>query len=205
MQAAQDLIFEQNAARINASRDEMNAAQAQAWDEFQAALDTKWQALSDAIAAQNAAWDANVAARTETMNNAVAAARASVAQSKIDFQDAMDASEKEIRWAITSIYNYDHQHGLNEALTAARAAMDASCEARLQNCIEHINDVERTWAECTVAETASLDANTDEELARCEASKANETDTFDAYKAAQRERFEAWAASETAALEVFVG
>jgi hypothetical protein len=161
MNAAVTLLQEQNAARINASRDEMNAVQAQAWVDFQDALDTKWAALDAAITAQNAAWDANVAARTETMNNAVAAARSAVAQSKIDFLDAMDASEKEIRWAVTSIYNYDYQHSLNDALTAARAAMDASCEARLEACIAHIDEVEATWAECTVSETASLDANTE--------------------------------------------
>jgi len=64
------------------------------------------------------------------MADAVAAARATILEANRVKLEALDAEEREIRWAITSIYNYDVQHGLNEALTAARDAMNATCDQR---------------------------------------------------------------------------
>jgi len=124
--------------------------------------------MTTAIDAQNAAWAANVEARNGTMAAAVDAARATILEAKVAFLDALDAREKEIRWAITSIYNYDYQSALNDGLTAARNAMDATCEARLEDLLAQLADVEATWAAHTASETDSLNANTAEEVARCE-------------------------------------
>ena len=204
MAAARALIFVQNEARIAASRAALGETHTMAQAEFEAALAAKWEAMTAALGAQEAAWEANVDARNMTMADAVQAARDAIADAKAASQAGLDASEKEVRWAITSIYNYDHQHALNELLTAARAAQDASCSAMFDDLNEVVDDVESTWAECAAAESGSLDANTEEETKRCEDAKLEQGDAFDAFKDAQTSRFEEWAADETAALEDFV-
>ena len=72
----------------------------------------------------NAKWAQTLADRTATVMGAVAAARDAIAEANRVKIAALDEEEKTIRWAITSIWNYDTQHALNEALTAARAARD---------------------------------------------------------------------------------
>ena len=62
------------------------------------------------------------------MSDAVAAARYAILEAGRVKKEALDAEEREIRWAISSIYNYDVQHSLNEALSAARDAMDDTCD-----------------------------------------------------------------------------
>ena len=84
-----------------------------------------------AIEAQYAAWTVNIEARNDTMASAAAAARQAIADAKATMVKALDSSEKEIRWAITSIYNYDYQDALNRGLDDARAAMDVICDARI--------------------------------------------------------------------------
>ena len=81
------------------------------------------------IDTMNAKWAQTKADRTATFFAAVADARARIAEANRVKVAALDAEEKEVRWAITSIWNYDSQHALNEALTAAREARDAECAA----------------------------------------------------------------------------
>ena len=160
---AQALIFEQNEARISASRTELEATQAAAWENFQTALDTKNAALVAAIEAQYAAWTVNIEARNDTMASAAAAARQAIADAKATMVKALDSSEKEIRWAITSIYNYDYQDALNRGLDDARAAMDVICDARIDALEAQVVAVEDAWAAGSSSNTASVVANTDAE------------------------------------------
>ena len=97
---------------------------------------------------------------------------------------ALDESEKEIRWAITSVYNYDTQDALNVALTEARAEMDAICDARIESLRKTLADVRSTWELCVERESNDLVANTEEELARCEAAKASNTAMLETFKQA---------------------
>lgn len=157
-----------------------------------------------AIDAQDAAWTANIEARNATMAGAAAAARQAIAGAKTTMVKALDASEKEIRWAITSIYNYDYQDALNHGLDDAREAMDAICDARIEALESQVVAVEAAWAVSTSSNTGSLNVNTDEEQQRCEEAKDSNTAIFTAFKDAQWVRFEEWAANETAELEAFV-
>jgi hypothetical protein len=112
--------------------------------------------------------------------------------------------EQEIRWGITSIYNYDVQNGLNESLTQARAQQDAICEMRQAAWYAYLADVKATWDECVEAETTSLDANTADATATLEAGKQQERDLFEQFKQEQQDRFGAWAKDERAAIAQFV-
>ena len=141
--------------------------------------------MTEQIKSQNSKWAITVEMRNGVMAAAVDAARQTILDAKIAFLDALDAREKEIRWAITSIYNYDYQHDLNEGLTAARAALDTACEARIEDLASQIVDVEAAWASHTTSETASLNANTEEEVKRCEDTKQEQRDIFEAFKDAQ--------------------
>ena len=62
------------------------------------------------------------------MADAVALARYTILEANRVKLEALDAEERMIRWHITSIYNYDVQHELNEALTAARNEMNEICD-----------------------------------------------------------------------------
>ena len=129
MEATWARMEAQRAARMAAARAEMEAAQAVARADWEVALGVKWDSMQANIDAMNAKWAQTKADRTATLFAAVADARARIAEDNRIKVAALDAEEKEIRWAITSIWNYDTQHALNEALTAAREARDAECAA----------------------------------------------------------------------------
>ena len=107
---------------------EMTAELDQACSDFQVQLDSKWASMTANVEAQQASWAATLESRTATVYQALADARQAIFEAYVRKVEALDAEEKEIRWAITSIWNYDRQHALNEALTAAREAADAVCD-----------------------------------------------------------------------------
>ena len=184
MDAALVSIVEKNEKRLADSEAALAVTQEVAWTRFSDALDAKWDQLSAAIDAQNAAWEKTVDSRTATVTKALDTAKTTIYAAKEAMVAALDASEKEIRWAITSVYNYDTQDSLNVALTAARAEMDAICEARIESLRKTLDDVRSTWAICVERETDSLAANTAEELQRCETAKTRNTGALDAFKQA---------------------
>ena len=204
MDAALALVVEQNEARIAESQAALAVVQEEAWGRFQQALDTKWDALQAAIDAQNKAWEETTTSRTATMAAALELAKTTIYAAKEAMVASLDESEKEIRWAITSVYNYDTQDALNVALTEARAEMDAICDARIESLRQTLADVRSTWEFCVERESGLLVANTEEELARCEQAKATNTNLLEAFKQAQRDRFAAWAENERAELAAFV-
>jgi hypothetical protein len=204
MTAAQELIVAQNEARIAASQAGLDAVQGEAWDQWSATLDARWAEWNDAVDTQNATWAQIKADRTATVDQGIADAQTAF-QTALDAKIAeFDRMEKEIRWHITSIYNYDHQHALNEALTAARAEQDAICDERQAAWAAYILDVEATWDACLDSESASLDANTAAATATLQEGKATEAALFEEFKRAQQERFAAWAADERAAIAQWV-
>ena len=204
MTAAQELIVEQNEARIAASQEGLDSVQAEAWDQYSAFSDARWAEWEAAVATQNETWAQVVADRTATVEQGIADAAAAI-QEALDTKIAeFDRMEKEIRWHITSIYNYDVQHELNEGLTAARAAQDALCAERQAAWGAYLEEVQATWDACVDAENASNAANSAAATATLEEGKAAQLALFDQFKADQQDRFAAWAADERAAIAQFV-
>ena len=107
MDEAIKTIFAKNEKRIADSKAALAVTQEVAWSRFEDALATKWASLSAAIEAQNIAWEQTVASRSATVAAALDLAKTTIYTAKEVMVAALDASEKEIRWAITSVYNYD--------------------------------------------------------------------------------------------------
>ena len=204
MTAAQELIVAQNEARIADSQAGLNAVQGEAWEQWTAHLDARWAEWNAAVDTQNATWAQIKADRTATVDQGIADAQ-SAFQTALDTKIAeFDRMEKEIRWHITSIWNYDHQHALNEGLTAARAEQDALCDDRRAAWAAYLLSVEATWDACLVAESATLDANTAAATTTLADGKATEVALFEEFKIQQQERFARWAADERAAIAQWV-
>ena len=204
MQATWAATEASHAARMERSRAEMEAEWAQAWEDLTAKMEEKWANMTVNIDTMNAKWAETLAYRTAVVQQAVADARAAIAEAYDIKVAALDAEEKEIRWAITSIWNYDRQHALNEALTAARAAADAEC-ARMRAVFEaDLEKVLADWAAFTVVQQADLDANTAAAVQACEDSKAENTRLLNEFKEAQMEAYAAWEAKENAEFAAFM-
>ena len=90
------------------------------------------------VANQNAEWHAFVANSTAAVAAAIDDAEATISQAAADKREAIAARDKEIRWAITSVYEYDWQHKLTKALDEARAEADAACDEREASLAERI-------------------------------------------------------------------
>ena len=204
MVAAQAEITQRNEARIAVAAAALEQAQLEAWQEFQTALEDKWAAMTETMDALNAAKAAAVEARSATMATAVDDARAAILAANLLKDEATGHREQELRWAVTSVYNYDVQHALNQALTAAVAAHNGACVERNVALELSVASVEAEWAATVDSESATYDANTEEETARCEGAKAAESATLTAFKAAQLLRFAQWAQGEREALAAFV-
>ena len=114
-------------ARMAAARAEMEAEWAQGQADLTAKMEEKWDAMTANIALQNTKWAMTLKTRTAIVYQGVADARAAISAAYDAKVAALDAEEKEIRWAITSVWNYDRQHALNEALTEARRVADETC------------------------------------------------------------------------------
>jgi hypothetical protein len=153
----------------------------------------------------NAAWAEDVATRTATVTMAIDTARANILQAKLVKLDALDHQEKEIRWSITSVYNYQWQHELTEAMDAARAEADAIWDARTAELLAALDAAAARWAAHVDLEQSFLDANTAEETMRCDDARASQRAFFEAYVDGARNRFAAWADNERTELEAFIG
>ena len=125
MAAAQAETNQRNEDRIAASEAALEATLAAAWAFYDQVLADKEYDFNSAVDAQNAAWAANVAARTATVEGAIATARANIDVARQVKEDALDALEKEIRWAITSVHTHVHNKALADAMDVARAEADA--------------------------------------------------------------------------------
>ena len=196
MEATWARMEAQRAARMAAARAEMVAAQSAAWGDFEVALGVKWDAMHFNIETMNAKWAQTKADRTATLFAAVADARARIAEANRVKIAALDAEEKEVRWAITSVWNYDTQHALNEALTAARAARDAECAALNRVLEADLAAILAAWDASLVAEQASLDANTQAALNTCDYAKVSQTALLTEWKRQQMIAYTAWETRE---------
>ena len=182
----------------------MTAELDQAWSDFQAQLDSKWASMTANVEQQTAAWSATLESRTATVYQALADARQAIFEAYVRKVAALDAEEKEIRWAITSVWNYDRQHALNEALTAAREAADAECDALRAGFEAQLDELKQMWDDWTVVQSADLDANTERALQDCEDAKADQTAKLTQFKDDMRAQYAAWEEKENSEFAAFM-
>ena len=155
-------------ARMAAARAEMESEWDQAWADLTVKMEEKWAAMTANITAQDAKWAETLKTRTAIVYQGVADARAAIAAAYDAKVAALDAEEKEIRWAITSVWNYDRQHALNEALTEARRVADETCAGYRAVFEADLEQVLADWKAFVVVQQADLDANTAAAVAACE-------------------------------------
>lgn len=113
-----------------------------------------------------------------------------------DETDTMDSKEKELRWAITSIYNYETQDRLNKALTKARGEMNDMSGGRMGSLMATLDDVQATWEQCVIKETDAIKVNTEEEAKKCYEANVSNSEILDYFKEDQTVRFYEWAEEE---------
>ena len=196
MEAVWARMEAQRAARMAAALADFQSVQAVALGEFQDAVAVKQAAMEENVRVMNLTWAAILEARQATVAAALADARAKIAEANRVKVEALDAEEKEVRWAITAVWNYDVQHALNEALTAARAERDQEC-ADLNAALEAaLRQIEADWEAWKVQEQASLDANTLAQETRCADAQARETALFATFQEEQRAAYAVWEAAE---------
>jgi hypothetical protein len=183
---------------------EMTAELDQAWSDFQAQLDSKWASMTANVEQQTAAWTATLESRTATVYQALADARQAIFDAYVRKVAALDAEEKEIRWAITSVWNYDRQHALNEALTAAREAANAECDTLRAGFEAQLDELKQMWDDWTVVQSADLDANTERALQDCEDAKADQTAKLTQFKDDMRAQYAAWEEKENSEFAAFM-
>ena len=182
----------------------MTAELDQACSDFQDQLDSKWASMTANVEAQQASWAATLESRTATVYQALADARQAIFEAYVRKVEALDAEEKEIRWAITSIWNYDRQHALNEALTAAREAADAVCDELRAGFEAQLDELRQMWDNWTVVQTADLDSNTEKALQDCDDAKVAQTAKLDQFKDDMRAEYAAWEEKENSEFAAFM-
>ena len=167
-------------------------------------MEEKWAAMTANIAAQDAKWAETLKTRTAIVYQGVADARAAVAAAYAAKVAAFDAEEKELRWAITSVWNYDRQHALNEALTEARREADETCASMRAGFEADLEKVLADWRAFVEVQQVDLDANTAAAVAACEEAKAENTRLLDEFKEAQMDAYAAWEAKENSEFAAFM-
>ena len=145
-----------------------------------------------------------IAARTATVNAAIDSAEATIAELSQAKRDAMAARDKEIRWAITAVYEYHWQHKLIEALDAAVASMDATCDERELGFAARVAAARSAWSTTVDTERADLVQFTAARDAECDAAQVEQTALFADYVESAKVRQAAWAEGESAALDAFI-
>ena len=196
MEAVWARMEAQRAARMAQARADFDVVQATALAEFNEAVAVKQAAMELNVENMNATWAFTLKTRTETVYQALADARAKIAEANRVKIEALDAEEKEVRWAITSIWNYDTQNALNEALTAARAERDAECAALNAALEVELVRIEDEWNAWKVQEQASLDANRVAAVATCNQAQEDNIRLFAEFQAAQLAGYLVWEAAE---------
>ena len=122
------------------------------------------------------AWALALETRTNTVNNIIDTAEAALNQLTTEKKDALAKKAKEIKWAISSIYEYEAKQELLGALDNAMDVMALECdeaEAALANRIENMrvnwND---SQGPLTSALETAIEAN-DEECDNAQTTEAS--------------------------------
>lgn len=92
-------------------------------DEEKAKLDS----LMSSIDQVNSEWEQIASTQTATVTASILDAQRGIAEASLAKQEALSAKEKELRWAISSIWNIDVQDQLNDALTIKSQEAQDEC------------------------------------------------------------------------------
>jgi hypothetical protein len=196
--AEHDALLEASYTELNASLD---AATAKYQSDYIAEKEANFNAY---VADMNARGNEIVATRTATVNAAIDAAEATIAELSQAKRDAMAARDKEIRWAVTAVYEYHWQHKLIEALDAAVASMSATCDERELGFAASIAAARSAWSTTVDTERASLVEFTAARDGECDAAQVEQTALFADYVEGAKARHAAWAEAESAAIDAFI-
>ena len=165
--AVRDITLK-NEERIAASEAALIETQHNAWQMWVKAAKVKEDFMNALIAEQQELWETKVAERTKKVMDAIDECKNKLNGANDKETNNMDDKEKEIRWAITSIYNYDTQERLNKALTAARDEMNTTGGGRMESLMQTMDTVKAAWEESVIVETEALRANIEEVQQKCE-------------------------------------
>jgi hypothetical protein len=205
MTAATAETVDANEARIGASGDALEVALGEAVDSYNVTLEAKKAAMLEAVAAQQAIFDAQVSDSTDKVNAAIETARAAIDAANEVKVAALDKLEKEIRWGVSAVYNELWQGDLSAAMDAARVQADADCAAKNADLDAALDAALANWESAVGDESSTLADNTAADIAACDASAGEQGDNFAAFVDGARARFDAWAANERAELDEFIG
>ena len=120
-------------------------------------------------------------------------AEAFIAEQSAAKRAALAARAKEIKWAISSVYEALWKKKLEGLLEEAVAAMNETCDQREAMFAERIQAARDAWNASVEAESASLAAHTAVKDAECDEAQAEQTAIFAQYVEDALARFDAWA------------
>jgi hypothetical protein len=196
MAAAQAQTKADHDALIEASRAQLEADLDAACDRYQNDyIQPKEDAFNAYVAAQTAAWNNTVADKTAIVMGAINDAEDFIANASAQKRADLAKRAKEIKWAISSIFEYRWKEKLSDKLDAAVAAMNAICDAREAMFAERVQDARDAWNASVDAETDALNDATAAKDQACDDAQAAQTAAFDQYKVDAWTRFKAWAAA----------
>lgn len=156
------------------------------------------------VAAQNETWAQIVADRTATVMGAINDAEAFIAEQSAAKREALAARAKEIKWAISSVYEALWKKKLEALLEEAVAAMNATCDQREAMFAERIQAARDAWNASVETESASLAAHTAVKDAECDDAQAEQTAIFAQYVVDALARFDAWAEAAAADMDAHI-
>ena len=108
--------------------------------------------MTAAINSQNMNFASEKADRSAIVSNAIETCRQAILDARATKSADLDARQAMIRWAITSVYNYDEQNSLNVALTEKRAQIEADCNAKQEAAMAELDGLQTSWDTCAASE-----------------------------------------------------
>jgi hypothetical protein len=122
-------------------------------------------------------------------------AEAFIAAASAQKREDLAKRAKEIRWHITSLFEYRWKHKLGARLDIAVNEMNDICDQREAMFAARVQAARDAWTSCVAAETDALDAHTAQKDQDCDDAQAEQTGIFNQYVADALARFDAWAAA----------
>ena len=108
--------------------------------------------MTAAVNLQNMNFASEKADRQAIVYNAIETCRQAIVDARATKSAELDARQAMIRWAITSVYNYDEQNALNVALTEKRAQIEADCDSKQETAMAELDDLKTEWDTCAATE-----------------------------------------------------
>ena len=113
--------------RVTRTREALNDLIEKGYLDGEASAASRMSLLDEEIERRNREFESIAATRIEIISGAIVDAQRAIAQAEAAKKDALSAQEKELRWAISSIWNADVQDDLNKKLTEQKVIVDEEC------------------------------------------------------------------------------